>query len=170
MRESVPGADVALHNVAGGLRANLPAGPLTYGRLYEAFPFDNRIVTLTLTGSELKRVLEGQLQPGGAVVGFSGIRAQGRCTGGRLVLTIVSASGDTIDDDRRLLVATTDFIATGGDSILTAVTPPQGFAIPDTSPLLRDVVAASLRRRGGVLRADQLIDPATPRWDVRPCA
>ena len=48
-RDAMPGADVALNsNSRGGLRADLPAGALTFGRLYEAFPFDNRLVTLTL--------------------------------------------------------------------------------------------------------------------------
>ena len=50
------GADVAINNnVRGGLRADLPQGPLTLGRLYDAFPFDNRLVTVTLTGAELGR-------------------------------------------------------------------------------------------------------------------
>jgi hypothetical protein len=84
-------------------------------------------------------------------------------------MRVFSASGDTIEDDRRLLVATTDFIATGGDGILAPVTPPQGFAIPDSATLLRDVVADSLRRRGGRLRADQLMNPANPRWEVESC-
>ena len=169
MRESVPRADVALHNVVGGLRADLPAGPLTYGRLYEAFPFDNRVVAVTLTGAELKRVLARQLQPGPATVGISGIRVQARCSEGSLVVTVRTATGEAIDDGRRLLVATTDFLATGGDGILTPVTPAQGFALPDAAPLLRDVVADWVRRRGGRLRAEQLLDPERPRWAIEAC-
>jgi 5'-nucleotidase len=166
MRESVPGADVALHNVVGGLRADLPEGPLTYGRLYEAFPFDNRVVTLTLTGAELRRVLARQLQPGPATVGISGIRVQARCSEASLVVTVRTTTGEAIEDGRRVLVATTDFLATGGDGILTPVTPAQGFALPDAAPLLRDVVADWVRRRGGRLRAEQLLDPENPRWSV----
>jgi 5'-nucleotidase len=169
MRESVPGADVALHNVVGGLRADLRAGPLTYGRLYEVFPFDNRVVALTLTGAELRRVLTAQLQPGPATVGISGIRVQARCSEGTLVVTVRTAAGEAIEDGRRVLVATTDFLATGGDGILTPVTPPQGFDIPDSARLLRDVVADWVRRRGGRLRAEQLIDPRRPRWSVERC-
>ncbi len=55
-------ADVAIYN-GGGLRADIPAGPLTYGRLYEVFPFDNRVARLTVTGDELRRVVEGHLTP-----------------------------------------------------------------------------------------------------------
>jgi 5'-nucleotidase len=60
MLESVPGADAALTN-GGGLRADLPAGPLTWGSLYEAMPFDNRLVRLRLTGRELSEVLARNL-------------------------------------------------------------------------------------------------------------
>lgn len=169
MRASVPGADVALHNVVGGLRADFPAGAVTYGRLYEVFPFDNRVVSIVLTAGELERVIVGQLRTGVPRAGVSGIRVQARCADGSLVVNIVTASGQAIDDDRRLLVATTDFVALGGDGILTAVTPAQGFAIPDDAPLLRDVVADWMRRRGGRLRAEELKDPSNPRWDVQPC-
>jgi len=41
---STPGADVALNN-GGSLRIDLPAGPLTYGSIYELYPFDNRIIS-----------------------------------------------------------------------------------------------------------------------------
>jgi 5'-nucleotidase len=170
MRASVPGADVALHNVVGGLRADLAAGPVTYGRLYEVFPFDNRVVSITLTAGELARVIAGQLRTGVPRAGLSGIRVQARCSNGTVVVNIATASGEAIDDNRRLVVATTDFVALGGDGILAAVTPAQGFAIPDEARLVRDVVADWMRRRGGRLRVEDLKDPAIPRWDVQACA
>jgi hypothetical protein len=61
-------------------------------------------------------------------------------------------------------VATTDFLATGGDSIFVPVTPPDGFALVHDIGLVRDIVVDSLRKRGGTLREDQLVDPANPRW------
>lgn len=54
LRDAVPGADVAvINNTARGLRADLPIGAMTLGHLYDVFPFDNRIVRVTLTGAEL---------------------------------------------------------------------------------------------------------------------
>ena len=48
------GADVAINNnVRGGLRTDLPEGALTFGRLYDVFPFDNRLLTVTLSGADL---------------------------------------------------------------------------------------------------------------------
>ncbi len=53
----VPDADAALGygSGRGGLRADLPKGPLTFGHAYDAFPFDNRITRVALTGAQLKR-------------------------------------------------------------------------------------------------------------------
>jgi 2',3'-cyclic-nucleotide 2'-phosphodiesterase (5'-nucleotidase family) len=48
-----PDGDVAVTN-GGGLRADIPGGPLTYGSLYEAMPFDNRFAVVKLTGVHLR--------------------------------------------------------------------------------------------------------------------
>src|SRR5438132_1419969 len=49
--------DVAFYNM-GGVRAPLPAGDISYGRLYQVLPFTNTIVSLDLTGAVLREVLE----------------------------------------------------------------------------------------------------------------
>ena len=36
-------ADIAIHNVFGGIRNGLPAGDLTFGDVYGMFPFDNLV-------------------------------------------------------------------------------------------------------------------------------
>ena len=41
-------ADIAMQN-SGGLRADLPAGPITRGAIYEVMPFDNTIIVLDLS-------------------------------------------------------------------------------------------------------------------------
>src|SRR5882672_1931552 len=60
MLASVPGADVAFGN-GGSLRTDLPGGPLTYGAVYEVYPFDNRLVMMTLTGDQLTRIISSNL-------------------------------------------------------------------------------------------------------------
>ena len=73
----MPGGDVAIGLGArrGGLRADLPAGPLTRGSLYDAFPFDNRVVSLALTGAELRHALAGVVaRPRRELPGVSGVR------------------------------------------------------------------------------------------------
>ena len=65
-------ADIAIHNTVGGIRANLPAGPVTYGEVFELFPFDNRVVLLSLSGAEVKEVFRSQLQSGNWRAGVAG--------------------------------------------------------------------------------------------------
>jgi 5'-nucleotidase len=164
-RTGAPGADVAINNTSGGLRADLPAGPLTYGAVFEVMPFDNRLVTFHLTGAELRTVLATQISRNPALVGISGVLARVTCQRGTVNVGMLRPNGAPIADNERLLVATSDFLATGGDGIFVPVTPPDGFAVRDIG-LLRDVVVDTLRERGGTLREDQLVDPANPRWTL----
>ena len=163
-REGVPGADVAINNTSGGLRADLPAGPLTFGAVFEVMPFDNRLVAFRLTGAELRRVLAMQVSRVPALVGLSGVRARVTCQGGTVNVAMLRPNGAVVTDNERLLVATSDFLATGGDSIFTPVTPANGFALEVDAGLVRDVVVDSLAKRGGTLREEQLVDAANPRW------
>ena len=55
MRAAHP-SDVAMIN-GGGMRASLPAGKLSYGRLYETFPFDNAFASMRLPAGEFRRLL-----------------------------------------------------------------------------------------------------------------
>jgi 2',3'-cyclic-nucleotide 2'-phosphodiesterase/3'-nucleotidase len=47
------GAQVAFHN-AGGVRATIDQGTVTYGDIYKVFPFDNELIVAEVTGAELK--------------------------------------------------------------------------------------------------------------------
>ena len=61
-------ADIAFMN-PGGLRANVayaPDGVVTYKEAAGVQPFANTLMTLTLTGAQVKQVLEQQWQPAGA--------------------------------------------------------------------------------------------------------
>ena len=56
------GADVAITN-AGGIRSNAQYGPgnVTAGDVYNMLPFNNHLVTVELTGSELESLLASQV-------------------------------------------------------------------------------------------------------------
>jgi 5'-nucleotidase len=163
LRDSVPGADAAIHNTTGGLRADLPQGPAVYGSVYEVMPFDNKVVTLALTGRELRTVFAIQLQKSRRLVSASGIHIQAGCANGAIQVTLVRPSGAPIADGETLRVVVNDFLAMGGDDILTPVIPPGGFAMPGDGPLARDVLADYLTKAGGRLREEQLVDAAHPR-------
>ncbi|MDZ7638685.1 MAG: bifunctional UDP-sugar hydrolase/5'-nucleotidase [Bryobacterales bacterium] len=109
-------ADVGLTN-AGGLRADLPEGPLNRGHLVDAFPFVNTCVTLELTGRDLKAVLEQGFSLEAGMVQVSGLVARydlKRERGDRLV--DLRVGGKPVEEGRVYRVATHDFLAEGGDS------------------------------------------------------
>jgi 5'-nucleotidase len=157
--------DVVILNVLGGLRSDLPQGDLTYGSVYQVYPFDNRIVILQLTGAELRRVI-GKEAARVRNTGFAGMRVFAGCDDGEIKIDMQRPDGSSIRDGDRLVVITTDFLALGGGDTFTAVTPQGGFAIPNDTPLVRDQVASWLRQRGGNIDADQFIIDGLPRWNI----
>ena len=163
-RASTPGADVAVNNTFGGIRRALPAGPLVFGSLFEAISFDNRIVQLHLTGADIRRMADVDLRTRDVTFGISGIRVRAECQADQLAVTVLRDSGRPVQDDELLSVTTSDFLALGGDQFFAPVIPSGGFTFAGGGPLTRDVVYDWLRKRGGRLRGDQLIDTANPRW------
>ena len=165
-RAGVPGADVSINNTSGGLRTDLPAGPLTYGSVFEVMPFDNRLVAFYLSGAELRRVLATQISRNSALLGMSGVHAHVTCDRGAVAVGMLRPNGSPIADTERLLIATSDFLATGGDGIFVPVTPANGFDVVRDIGLVRDVVVDSLKQRGGTLREEQLVSTPNPRWSL----
>ncbi|SJN27499.1 5'-nucleotidase [Microbacterium esteraromaticum] len=128
------GADIALMN-PGGLRANLtyastgstdPDGNVTYREAATVQPFANTLITLELTGAQLKSVLEEQWQPDGASRPFLKLGVSEGLTytydptaarGERI--TSIMLNGTAVDPDASYLVAANSFLAGGGDSFFT---------------------------------------------------
>ena len=163
MRAALPKADVAMTN-GGGLRADLPAGPLTYGALYQAMPFDNRFARVTLTGAHLRRLISNNLQSGSGIFSWSGLRVTATCKGGALEVFLKDDKGKPIADDRTLTLATSDFLASGGDGAIGRLKLPDG-AVVETDTIIRDAIADALTRRGGTIDPRDLFDPDRPRLD-----
>ena len=115
IRERV-GADIGLQN-SGGLRADLAAGVVTRGAIYEVLPFDNTIFTLGLTGAEVKLAIE-QALANGRVTQVSGIayRFDPGLPALQRVTALTAADGTPIDPSRTYRVACNNFMATGGDN------------------------------------------------------
>ena len=88
---ATPGAQIALTN-GGGLRADIPAGDITYGGLYEAMPFDNRFAVVEVKGSHLRSMVSSNLQRGGAILSWGGLTAKARCKNNQLDVQITALS------------------------------------------------------------------------------
>lgn len=156
-----PDADVALTN-GGGLRADLPEGPLTYGALYQAIPFDNRFAVVRLTAGQLEQVIAGNLATSGGIFSVAGVRVTARCAGERLEVEL-SRGGAPLSDDTALTLVTSDFLASGGDGAFGRLRLPEGAIVLDQGPTIRDAMATALTERGGELSGKALLDRSRPR-------
>src|SRR5205085_293283 len=150
--------DIGMTN-GGGLRADLPAGPLAEGALFQAFPFDNRLALLHMKGASLRRLLERNLAGEHGILSFSGIAVTATCEGRTLHASIALPGGSPISDDAVYTVATSDFLAQGGDDFATGGggDPPLSEGAPridEEGPLMRDLVADELRRHAPVIAGD----------------
>jgi 2',3'-cyclic-nucleotide 2'-phosphodiesterase (5'-nucleotidase family) len=159
-------ADISMLNVSGGLRADLPAGELTYGSVFEMFPFDNRVVMLELSGADLREVIAQQAHNHQRRAGISGMSVDVSCTDDRLDVAMRLADGGEVANDDRILVAVNDFLSTGGDGILTPVIPDDGLDYPEDPRLVRDVIADWFRRSGTTLHTSQFSSEQAYRWNV----
>jgi 2',3'-cyclic-nucleotide 2'-phosphodiesterase (5'-nucleotidase family) len=112
-------ADVAVMN-NGGIRADLQAGPLTYGTLFEVAPFGNVLYRVTVRGDALRAYFEkfydGQRAPR---VHVSGVRLtwDGARPAGQRLVEARLADGGMLDDGKDYTLVLSDFMLTGGDGL-----------------------------------------------------
>jgi hypothetical protein len=167
LREAIAGADVAINNNSrGGLRTDIPDGELTFGRLYDVFPFDNRLVRLTLTGAELRRVFADEIRrKRRGALGISGVIVKARCSADGLDVELFHATGRS-NRSRRTGGRRGNGLARFRTDSSRPVSPPAGFSVPEDAPIVREVVEDWLRQHGGRLDPEQFVDPDHPRWEL----
>jgi 5'-nucleotidase len=110
--------DFAFAN-SGGIRADIPAGDVTFGEVYAAFPFQNVLTTTKLTGAQVKQVLEQGASGQFGMVQVSGLRFTYNPSlpaGSRVTSITVAATGQPLDPAANYRVATNDFMYNGGDN------------------------------------------------------
>ncbi|CAN5456284.1 hypothetical protein BH10ACT5_BH10ACT5_10170 [soil metagenome] len=129
-----PETEIAFMN-PGGLRANMnyassgagdPDGNVTYAEAAGVQPFANTLVTLTLTGAQVKSVLEEQWQPStasrpflklGVSKGLTYITDYTAAAGSRI--THLEFNGAPVDPAAEYRVVVNSFLASGGDNFFT---------------------------------------------------
>ncbi len=156
VREAM-GTDAALLN-AGGFRINrvLEPGPLTRRDLAGLLPFRNALVVLSVRGAELREAIEHGLAlrarhgQTGAMPQVAGLRVRYdlRRPDGERVLSL-DVGGQPAVADRRYTLATSNYLAGGGDGYamlkaLPVLRPAEG------SPIETDVVTEAVRRAGRI--------------------
>ena len=160
LRHAVPGADVAaINNAARGLRTDLPEGRLTFGRLYDVFPFDNRIARFTLSGAEFAGWIAGEIRQGRrGSLGISGVDVRASCLADGLHVDLFRGARPIHDDDRLLAVtigAPTPSGSLASLALLGAVGP------SGNAPVVREVIEDWFRRLGNA--SQRKLDDAAHR-------
>jgi 5'-nucleotidase len=121
--EDKGGAVIAFTN-PGGIRSNIANGPdgtVSYAELFASQPFRNQLVTLTLTGAQIKDMLEQQwLDPARPRIlqvsnGFSYAWEGSKPFGDRVIANNISLNGQRIDPAASYRVTVNNYLAVGGD-------------------------------------------------------
>lgn len=110
-------ADCAFQN-RGGIRCDLPQGPVTRRDLFEILPFGNHLVLIELRGEPLlgtlRQAVEGTAHTGLEVSGLTLIVKEGDPP----KLESVLVGGEALDLERVYRVVTNSFLADGGDNYI----------------------------------------------------
>jgi 5'-nucleotidase / UDP-sugar diphosphatase len=150
------GADVAILN-GGAVRGDriVPAGAtLSRNTALAMLPFANRLVTLDISGADLRAALESAFSKlnsdAGRFAQLSGARVVVRrdaVPGARLAS--IDIGGKPLDDSRRYKLATNDYLAAGKDGYdaLLRATP---LVAGDAAPLLSAVLVEAIQKAGSI--------------------
>ncbi|HEX3578648.1 MAG TPA: 5'-nucleotidase C-terminal domain-containing protein [Thermoanaerobaculia bacterium] len=159
-------ADIAFLN-SGGIRTDLPAGTILYSHMFDVSPFDNFPAIVTITGAQVKRMLEitsigggrGILQASGLRYTFDESRDADKPAAQRnRLLSVTLADGRPLDPVALYRVATVDFLVTGeGLEPLMKTIPPDRIKIDYSRPI-REVLIEGMKA---------MPQPMTPKVDER---
>lgn len=164
-------ADIALMN-PGGLRTDLNAGTITWGDVLTLHPFGNRLVTMSMTGAQLRTVLEQQWPSGPKALarvlktsGFYYVWDPARPPGNRVV-RICDGAHRPLVDAGHYRVTVSDYLAGGGDNFSSLTQIPANEIGPLDSEALRAFLLAhpdvTPRIEGRITLADALSQDGCP--------
>lgn len=187
------GADIAFEN-AGGIRASIAAGTVTYGDVINVSPYGNYVVTKKLTGAQIKEMLESSLtiqkncivandsgewdawpndsgsylQVGGITVRFDPAQPVGA-----RVLS-VQKDGQELDDTKEYTVAVNNYLA-GSDSYPQLAGAAEVGEYSCCEELLiqffeqgSDAVTASAAKQNMIQTTKETVEPEQPSVPVTP--
>lgn len=150
--------DAAITN-SGGLRANFRPGPVTVGDVYEVMPFENQLVVVEMTGSEIIRaVKQGIERRSGEPV--SNLKAVLSGTPEQPTCTVTFADGAPIHPETLYRVATSDYLAKSGDTMRSLA----GRKVLPTGLGLRDAMLQACEALGEAGRP--LVAPKGARYTI----
>lgn len=121
----------------GGIRTGISQGDITVRKIFEVMPFENELVVLLLSGAEVQQFLDLIASRGGD--SLSGIRFIIRNN----KAVDVTIGGKPLSNDGNYWLATSDYVADGGDSYSMLQNHQQRI---NTDEKVRDVIIQYLRK------------------------
>ena len=112
-------ADIAFLN-SGGIRTDIPKGKITLEQVFTLLPFDNNLVTMNLTGTQILEILEYNAKMEQGFLQASGIKIRydvSEPVGSRV--KEASIGDKPLIKEKTYIVTTIDFLAAGGDAFAT---------------------------------------------------
>lgn len=147
-------SDIGMVN-NGGIRTDMPAGDITVGMLFSIMPFDNLIYKVTMTGAQLKAILEQAVMTGGKGIQVSGLKFTydpSLASGSRIASMKRESDDLIINPTDTIIVAAPDFVATGGDGFAAFVDSTNyQYTQINTYELVRDALIANVRANGEIV-------------------
>jgi 2',3'-cyclic-nucleotide 2'-phosphodiesterase (5'-nucleotidase family) len=136
------GTEITLINAADA-QVGIPKGPITSRTLFEVLPSENTLVTMRLSGAQIKRIL------GKTMMSVSGVRVKldSAKPEGKKLVSVRLENGTQLRDKDLYTVTTNDYLSMGGDGFTEFA---DGIDVEDTGILLRDAVAEHIARIGTV--------------------
>lgn len=140
--------DISFMNY-GGIRTGLPQGEIRVRKVFELMPFENELVFLKLKGSDLRAFFDLIASQGGDSM-----------SGARFIIRNrkaeeITVGGIPLDENAGYWLATSDYVADGGDSFSMLKNSLERF---QTGEKVRDVILRYMKR---TYADGKLIDPVT---------
>lgn len=133
----------------GGIRTFLPKGEITMGKIYELMPFENQMVYLELTGSQVQEFLDIIAARGGGSIGGATFSISNEKAAHAKI------NGKPLDEQSKYWLVTNDYIAAGGDDMEVLT---QRKELVSSGEKIRDIIIAHLNEMN---KKDQIITGKT---------
>lgn len=104
--------DFAMPSTKGGIRVDLPKGPIRVSNIFELMPFENELVICTIKGTEAQRLFEFVAASNGQPVAGLQIKIKDKKPMEVLI------GGKALELKRNYRVLTSDYVSNGGDNTL----------------------------------------------------
>lgn len=147
--------DIAFQN-SGGIRKNLPAGPIKVRDIWEISPFDNSIQIFELTGKELLDLINYRLENPRDLLQIAGLKIYVDIKKG--ILKKATVDDKEIEPEKKYTIATNNYIMSHSQRFFGI--DPKTLKIKDTNYLGRDVLLEAVKKQKVISgeKEDRIID------------